>query len=358
MPFSKGFAVNLVYSHSSRVLLLLTLTTLVYGCASNPYRKFYTSTTDGKAASEMPNLIAHTGEPQVYGGNADNPEEDNIRMFENGYVPLGFASFSGPPKDRVYVMARARQLKAAIVIVYTSNPQTITKTVPVNNMFSTFAQTLSDELSENNQTTTQTSGTIYGNGGSVNYTERSTTTTPPKPQTPQYRQQTSTLYDQAATFWVKSQPSRLGIWMRDLTHKERMELGGNKGVAVRAVEGIHPGSRRQAPPQTASQRGQEGTDRIARRGKRLRSKEKIRKLLEFYSSGVPGIPVDPRSLLGRVLWNSFFVSNKHGRSNDLLVFLRGDFVELHTKQSFSVAWLPGLAILSAHHPDINLCPGI
>jgi membrane-associated protease RseP (regulator of RpoE activity) len=125
--------------------------------------------------------------------------------------------------------ARAKELQAAAVVLYGSNPQSVTQQVPVLDL-SGIADVLNPP-----KTTTTTSGTIYGSGGSVGYNQTSTTTAPPTRKQPRTVEESYVRYDQLAMFWAKAKPRRLGVDLRDLDDDDRMRLGGNRGMRVDAV---------------------------------------------------------------------------------------------------------------------------
>jgi membrane-associated protease RseP (regulator of RpoE activity) len=199
----------------------------IAGCATNPYRQFYVSRLNGQPVSAVPYLIPNDGEPQVISGR--QPSDDELRMVEDGYELIGYANFVGPPQDLSLAKRRARELKAAAVLVYNTNPQTITETMPVPD-FSFVSEVLSPKTE-----TTRTTGTIQGTAGSASYSESSTKTLPPAKSTPRTTTFTSTRCEQVATFWVKAKPARLGILPRDLTADERAARGTNRGIAIAAV---------------------------------------------------------------------------------------------------------------------------
>lgn len=200
---------------------------LISGCATNPYRQFYVSTVDARAASS---LIPTDGAASVYAGGEES--DDQLRMFEAGCYLIGYASFVGPQQDQGLLRTRARELKAAYVLVYDKNPQTTTETVPALPVPD--LSFLSPQLQP--RQTTSTTGTVTGPGGSFDFHATSTTILPPPPKpAPKMVTYTTTRSEQIATFWVKTKPARLGIWARDFTADERAARGTNKGIAVVAI---------------------------------------------------------------------------------------------------------------------------
>ena len=75
-----------------RILTFLGCLVLT-GCAMmNPYEKFYFDNTKGKDVRQFAYLAEPNSEPQVIRGTT--PDEDNLRMAEDGYVLIGYSSFS------------------------------------------------------------------------------------------------------------------------------------------------------------------------------------------------------------------------------------------------------------------------
>jgi len=211
----------------------------VVGCAASVYSQYFTSTIPASQRAETNSTtIPYVGEPEVRSG--EDPKEDYITMLENGYALVGYSNFNGPPADPAGARTQARALHAAVALLYYKNPQTVTETGPVVDLLtisSAMASNMGDVLNPKTETT-KTSGTIYGGGGSVDYSGTSTRTVAGEkaaPQAPQMRTYTSTRYDQFAAFWVKTKPPRLGAIYRDLTPDERAARGTNKGVRVDGV---------------------------------------------------------------------------------------------------------------------------
>src|SRR5262245_5483521 len=111
---------------------MLLMAVPIVGCATNPYAQFYVSGTNGQPVSAVTSLIPSTGEPEIRPGS--NPADDDIRMMEDGFAQIGYASFVGPSQNPTLAKARARALKAAVVLIYNSNPQSVTQVSPVPDM--------------------------------------------------------------------------------------------------------------------------------------------------------------------------------------------------------------------------------
>jgi hypothetical protein len=200
----------------------------VGGCATtSPFTQYYTSFISGPVARDS-TLVPFVGDPAVFGGSPDR-DADSRKMWEDGYRDIGASSFYGPLQSADLAKARAKELQAAAVVLYGNNPRMVSQQVPVLDL-SGVANVLSPPT-----TTSQTSGTIYGTSGALNYNQTTTTTAVPAPKPPAFEQVNYVQYDQIAVFWAKAKPRRLGVLFRDLTDDQRQTLGGNKGLVVEAV---------------------------------------------------------------------------------------------------------------------------
>lgn len=206
----------------TRSIYALLLLLVFAGCAGNPYKKFYTSKTDGKSVKEIDALQPSCESSQVFSGNDMN--EDYLDMTENNYVMLGYSSFVGPLKGKDDVLLQARDLCAKTVLVYVKYRNTISGSTPIT-------------VQNPSQTsTTNFNGNVYGSrGGSAMYSGSSTTVVPGGYTTYDIPYSVER-YDQTATYWVqvKRKPI-LGVRVRDLNSNERDTLERNTGITVIAV---------------------------------------------------------------------------------------------------------------------------
>lgn len=216
---------------SYRGLALLTVVLAVFGsdrCAASGYSKYFVSTMPTPKTKSAPSpFMPSPAEPELRFGS--EPKADYLNMVEDGYALVGYSSFYGPAENPASAKSKAKSIHAAVVVVYSSNPRTTSETVPTLDL-SFIADALNPKTA-----TTQTSGTIAGSGGSLNYSQTSTTTLPRESRPAQTTTYTSTIYDQFTGFWLKTKPARLGIVPRDLTAEERAARGSNKGLAIVGV---------------------------------------------------------------------------------------------------------------------------
>ncbi len=203
---------------------LIAGSVLMTACVSG-YRQFYRNTIAGHSVEEMKELEAHTGYPEIYQGK--EPQQDLVAMMENGYVLIGYSAFQGKLEDVENARWLGRDLKAAVVLIYSKYNRTVSGTVPFT-------------VSNPSQTaTTYSSGSVYGSGGVASYSGTSTTTVPGGYTTYAIPYSVDR-YDQSATFWVKTKRRPIfGVLIRDLNEDERRTVESNKGVSV---DGVRKGS--------------------------------------------------------------------------------------------------------------------
>lgn len=201
------------------VVTALALFALLCGCA-NPYTQFYTDQVEGRSIRELPMLVTHDGDPQLY-ATADH-ERDGRALFENGYVLIGYSTFNAGPVDSDQAIRHAKKVGAALVLLQSQYTNTLMGTIPYT------VQNPSQTV------TTYHSGSVYGSGGYGGYSGTSTTTVPGGYTTHQIPYAINR-YDYAATFWAKAKPLPLGVQVNDLTDDLRKQIGRNRGVVINVV---------------------------------------------------------------------------------------------------------------------------
>ena len=200
----------------------LVLTT---ACVSG-YRQFYRNTIGGRSVEEVKELEPHAGYPEFYQGT--EPQQDMVAMSENNYVLIGYSAFEGKLEDVENARWVGRDLRAAVVLIYSKYNRTVSGTIPFT-------------VSNPSQTvTTYSSGSVYGSGGVASYSGTSTSTVPGGYTTYDIPYSVDR-YNQTATFWVKTKKRPiLGALIRDLNEDERRTIESNKGVSVIAVRKQSP----------------------------------------------------------------------------------------------------------------------
>jgi hypothetical protein len=154
-------------------------------------------------------------QPEVY--STDDMERDARDLRSKNYVAIGSSSFNGGAASKDAVIQQAKDIGAKVVLVQRKYTGTQTSTIP---LFIPSTQT------------SQTSGMIYGTGGSANYT--GTTTTYGTNVVPMTSQQDR--FDQGALYFVEHRPKmKFGVSFAPLTLKQRTHLDRNTGAFVDVV---------------------------------------------------------------------------------------------------------------------------
>lgn len=210
--------------------LLLLLCLVLGGCATNPYKQFFTDLTGGIDVSKSPKCIISTEDPKIYQG-AD-VDQDYQRMLEEGYGLLGYSSFNAGAVSQKLAIRQGKEIHASIILVYSKYTHTESGVLPL-----TLPDTKTTQTSASG--TGYSSGNIYGSGGSATYhgsgqySGAATTTTYGTKTT--YIPYNTQRYDYLTSYWIKVKPPVLGINATDLTPEERKTLGSNKGIKIIAV---------------------------------------------------------------------------------------------------------------------------
>lgn len=195
---------------------LFVIILLLIGCA-RPYDRYFKGLPEGVDKS---NLIFSTEEPKVFRGNIDDPEADILTMIENGYALLGYSTFIGPKFNENQAIAKAKELKASAVVIYSKYVDTLTGVQPVI-------------LPDIKTSVSNVQVNAYGSRGYATAFGTGTTTT----------YGTQTIYtpyeidrfEQGASYWAKKKGQLSGIVPNELPPELRRKIGSNKGVLVIAV---------------------------------------------------------------------------------------------------------------------------
>ena len=195
---------------SQRLFATLALSVLIAGCAT-PHEQFYRQYIDPTKAAGLVTLTPGD-QPQVF---ASNDLMRDVKVARaRGFVPIGESSFVGGMASQASVLRQATNVGAVMVLVNASFKDTQQITTP---------------LFLPNDSTTYTSGSVYGTRGSASFSGTSTTqSTVVVPVTT-----TQDRYQQTAVFFAKAaRPPRVGISPMDLTPELRAQLQRNTGVLV------------------------------------------------------------------------------------------------------------------------------
>lgn len=201
-----------------RNLFLLLTTIFVVGC-TNPYSQYYQDMTNGEDILQSGKVVIPPDIPNYIRGT--NPATDAERMAENGYGMIGQSLFNCKEIDERKAIKHGKKVYADTVIIYSQYTHTLSGMAPMT-------------MPNNQYSTTNISGNIYG-GGYSSFSGVANTTT--------YGTQTTYIpyhirrYDYLATYWIKLKPEsiRLGIHYNDLPDEIKQKIGTNKGIIALAI---------------------------------------------------------------------------------------------------------------------------
>lgn len=196
------------------IVLILSLTVIISGCAQSGYKKFYNPFVDTKALSGV-ELLGPNEEPRVLTSN--DLDQDLRTLRAKRYIVVGYSSFNGKYEDTKNAAAQAKKLGATLVLV--------------NSEYTNTQSSNSALLIPSNQTSFHT-GSVYSGGTYGTYSgTTSSYGTSVVPFTMHQRR-----YDQTAYYLVKStRKLRFGIALVDLTPNLRVEIERNTGALIDIV---------------------------------------------------------------------------------------------------------------------------
>ncbi|NCA70503.1 MAG: PDZ domain-containing protein [Sphingobacteriia bacterium] len=202
------------YTMIRTFIILLVASTWLQGCAT-PFSEFYYDFTEGVDLTKDPRVVLPTGDPQLYRGT--DPEQDAVRMFQDGYILIGYSQFNAGRVDEDDAVRHAKSLHASVVILYSKYTGSVSGVVPLT-------------LPDTSTTTSQVSGIVHGKpySGTVETTTYGSTTT--------YMPYTVHRSDYLATYWMKlSKTPAFGVVIIDLTPENKQHIGSNQGMLIYAV---------------------------------------------------------------------------------------------------------------------------
>jgi len=208
-----------------RVACVLLLATALSGCAANGFAKYYAPNRGSEYFVNSPYYIKPPAVPKLY-AHGNDVKADAKHLQEEGYVLIGTSSFFGPSKigTKEDAIAQGKKIGAALIMVKSSYKDTLTGTVPL---------TLPNAPQ---MATVNTSGTVYGNGGSGSYNSTSTVTMPGGSTTYNIPYAVSRS-DFFASYWLQFDASKMvfGAFWAPLPDDVRSRLQRNTGLIVAAV---------------------------------------------------------------------------------------------------------------------------
>lgn len=211
--------------------LLIGLVSLgiLSGCAVNGFRKYYIPSPRTGILQHRSEFENYSGEPRIY-VYSNNPQSDNLRAEEDGYIQIGISTFYGPPATmtKADLVDQAKRVHASLVLIHSKYKDTISSAIPWN------------VPNPPRISTVTTNGTVnsYGPGGYATgtYSGQSTITSPGGVTTYEIPY-SITRNDMVATFWARLDVSKdiLGVLFNSLPDSVRMKLQRNTGVIVVVV---------------------------------------------------------------------------------------------------------------------------
>lgn len=188
-------------------------TLILSGCASG-YSQFYTPIT-----APGYNPQRYSGEPEII-RSSGNFKADEEALYARGLGPIGTVAFNGPMGTPRQVVAQAKKVGAAVVVVSSQYTGTVQGAIPITTPTSMTSYS-------------QGTATAFGPAGMATGTYNGTTTT--YGTTTRYLPYAVQRYDQAAVFFAPLPPSGLGVSFGSLSQAQQTTLGSAVGLAVRTV---------------------------------------------------------------------------------------------------------------------------
>lgn len=199
-------------------ITLLAALAFLTGCV-NPYRKFYTSFTNGQPVSLIPDFLPCEDGIQIF--STDDFVRDRRALQRHGFVPIGSSSFVGGAQHITEgnVREQAEEIGACRVLISSKYQNTVSGAIP---------------WTTPNNTTSYTTGSAYayGSGGYANAYGSAVTTT--------YGTQTTMIpysvdrYEAGALYFAKRK-FKIGLVYLPVPAEATQTIGQNGGVLVDVV---------------------------------------------------------------------------------------------------------------------------
>ena len=197
--------------------LLLTLIATIQGCTSN-VQKFYQENTYPEEVLLELEMLEEPNEPVII--RLDRQAHDTTDpggMKSNGFLPLGFSSFSGPAMTDSEAERFAKKIGATHVLVSQDFRNSNSGAVPITTY---------------TPNTTYHSGNVYSSYGTASYSGTSYGTTASTTYVPY----TVNIYEVLASFWVKRNwKPTVGVQVDAISNENSRKVGRNTGVIVQVV---------------------------------------------------------------------------------------------------------------------------
>jgi len=216
------------------LFLFVILSATMQGCrgpepevpkAPNPYISFFNSISNPGNEVETPQSVGI--EPKVI-HYSENPWQDDMAMFENGFEKIGYSSFNGPesPDSEENALEQARRVGASFLMLKNRYLRTKTETVPYttknpNQAITTFSSGTASVVGAGGVSS------VAGSGTSMAFVKGGSTTIAMPYEIDQF--------DFLATYWAKRKRFILGARWVDLSQEARILIQQNTGAQVIAV---------------------------------------------------------------------------------------------------------------------------
>lgn len=161
---------------------------LMGGCFANPYAEYYSPSPD------IPDFTKDTEQVEARFGS--EPTQDAVRLYEEGFRPIGESVFYGPESGLDLAKSQARKVGADQVVVYKRFRDTVSTAVPIT------TPTHSTTYSYGSATAIGPYGStsVYGSGTSHTYGTQT-----------QYVPMAIDRFDHHAIYWRKLETEGLGV---------------------------------------------------------------------------------------------------------------------------------------------------
>jgi len=200
-------------------LMAISIVVLLCGCA-NPYKQFYSE--DQNYQRVFTKQSDKCVEPSIY--TAEHDKTLFVRMYKDGYVPVGMSSFNSSGASKSDLEKFAKELGACMVLVKSQFTHTEQGSyyIPQYNQGQNF--------------TVNTTGDITRNGRLLGTYQSTSTAQSPGYWTSQAVPYTVHRSDYIASYWVKlKSPAPLGILPTDIPTEMKKKYDIAQGVFILAV---------------------------------------------------------------------------------------------------------------------------
>ena len=217
--------------HDMKALLpLLFAVTLMTGCATDPFAKYYQSYTNQMPVELQRRLLPPSPTPQVVTIPAQAYKDEARRLEERGFVILGSASFWGFNPTQEQLVRQGQKVGADTAIWASDYSHTEQGARP---LFS-YQPGQTYTTTQHGTATANVYGTDGYASGSGTYSGYSTTTTPGTVTT-QYVPYQRRIYNHGASFWRRTRPGVFGASLAPVPDELRKTLQRNTGAYVSLV---------------------------------------------------------------------------------------------------------------------------